>query len=350
MKQDKVIKAAAWLWGIGLVCFCFPFITQYVSSYGERESYHMNAFTLMTKITSDGVLDEEFPINGYLWVAALAGIVCLVCAIHIVSVCHDWAAARKSARPAVALISGAVGTICLFSFMNSYDFPEYLLDWDGITIKNGWGRNLALICFIAAFCCVVGAYIMEHTMAEEAEPDTGEVEAEKSTKEIAAGLMQFKLNKLKQTYLSGRITAQEYEARKKRCIETGGDSEKSQEEDQQQAQIRMEQAKRKFLDGKITAEEFERERKLLEELTRGTAEENSDAQAGGSGPNKIKIKKEVIFGTPRPMTTISCPLCDSVQPGNREVCWTCGAKFVFEGEETETPEQPPEPLAPTEEE
>ncbi len=152
MNPKSLIKTSIWAWVGGIVCFFFPFLSQ--SFRGE--SFHINALTLMTKISTQGAMDDDMPINGYLWVALLAGI---VGALATWSCDDDWDEVRESTRPIVATISGVVALFCLYSFNSIYSFDSFEAREYGLT--TGWGRNFAMLCVLVAVACLLVACVMQ---------------------------------------------------------------------------------------------------------------------------------------------------------------------------------------------
>lgn len=208
MKQGSLIKGALWLWAGGLACFFGPFLSMNL----YRESSDYSAWALMTGFKGGELISEDFPINGYLWAACLAGILCLSCAIHINGMnFKNWREARKSNWPIVTLVSGIVGTICLFLDQEVYggSAGRRLLSLMGA--GHGWGWTLAVLCFGTAVCCIGGAYVWDMVESGEQTVQTVRPQEDEAKPDENENPMRTKLEKLKQQYLAGEITAAEYE-------------------------------------------------------------------------------------------------------------------------------------------
>lgn len=287
MRQRGCIRAAAVLWIVGLVGFCFPFmrLNNYSGSFG------LSGAALITGVTVHEEIQDSLTINGYLWVSLLAALVCIYCVEHILSRDYEsWEDARSSLRPILSVIIGGLALLMLILYPNSYGNEWRLASKLGMA-RLGFGWGLTLVCFILAPGCVIRAYLMG------------------------------RLDDITGTDLS-TSTAEETPVCPAPCEDKA--------ELIHQKLIRLQE---QFLKGEITAAAYEQERRLVEKIA---AELPSTSDPTPSSPPEPPRKSAHIPG-PRPTKCITCPLCGNVQRPDRLVCWECGARFIFDD-----PPSPPE--------
>lgn len=167
MTKRNLLIAAIWAWVAGLVCFAFPFL---VSPFLE---FDLSGFTLLTKITFHEALQKdiaEMPYNICLILSAVAGVVGL-CST---AACNGyWEKAKDGGRHIIAMVSGAVGVLCLLLFQSTYGGSEAGMELRHLT-SPGWGRNLALFCFIGATACVLAATLVKEKTTTKQSQETEE--------------------------------------------------------------------------------------------------------------------------------------------------------------------------------
>lgn len=201
MWYQKWLRGGFWLAVMGLCSLICP----YIQGVGFFEDLNKNGLSLMLGV-------GELRFNIWLWLVLAAVVVCL---------CYNSQARREQAsrRPdkanqsaIVSVVAAGAGVAFLFLFretMESAYGDSYLL------LKTDWGWMVALWCCLGAAACVIGAYVTGGATLKE-EPE----ELKQPTQAPPKGAMKFdtqasltrtKLEKLKQQYLAGEITAAEYE-------------------------------------------------------------------------------------------------------------------------------------------
>lgn len=201
MRYQRWLKGGFWLTVVGLCSYIFPFM----QGVGFRETLSENGLSLMLGV-------GELRFNGWLWLVLVAGIVCL---------CYNVQARREHASrqpdkanqaALVSAIAAGAGAVLLFLFRENIE-SAYATDY--FMPKTDWGWIVALWCCLGAAACVIGAYATGGATLEE-EPEQPEEPMRDAPKgamkfDTQASQAQTKLAKLKQQYLAGEITAEEYE-------------------------------------------------------------------------------------------------------------------------------------------
>lgn len=229
---------------------------------------------------------EDVPYNIYLVVSMVSAIFGLIFTIE----CHSyWEKAKDEHRPIVAIVCGAISVVCLLIFRNAYNSDSGWSDWD--FFSYGWGRTLALLCFIAAPLCVLAANKVQEKATENEAPDS------------LVDLLRDRQPKV----------------------------------GKQQIQTKMETLKSRFLSGEITAEEYEREKKLVQDISDELGKSPEERpKTPGTSAKKGQLqaeKNEAHFSGFRYETSqVICPACGQIQSAQRECCWNCKVRFLFDGE------------------
>lgn len=272
MTRRGCFVAAFWAWGIGLCCFILPFL----SGKYRGEAMHMCGLELM-------FAGEGAPFNGYLWVAALAGIVGLICLGSAWSEVDIEGVEDKA--PLFAFIIGAVGAFCLSKSTDMYLEYNMIGNYAG----DGWGKEIAVWCFIGGAICALVAYLLPMLKRTTAGASSG--------------------------------------ANVNMGLRTGSEKEL--------IQLRLRELRTKFLNGQITADEYEKTKDMLEKMEK---EQAPAAPPGGWLSPAPKTEGDrspaAYISAPRPQTgKIICPSCGVEQNCDRTVCWHCQTKLIFEEEE-----------------
>lgn len=278
-------------WSIGLLSFLLPFASTMGLYISRVDKVSVSGISLMTKLFAADemaeMLLEYMPVNGYLWIAFFAGVLGVIMAI---SCGFYWEQARDERKPIVSIVCALVGTACIFLAPSIYS---------GESLSNGFGWNLAFWSYLIAALSMIGAYQADKGAVAKETPEPQEPQREPKT--------------LKDRFLDGEITAEEYEKTRER--EKIASSKQSQ----------LEALKKHFLDGEIAAEEYEREKKRIQTQVAGTVAKTGRLSEDGG--------KACFDGSRANARRVVCPACGTAQSAQRKQCYECHMEFVFDEEQ-----------------
>lgn len=296
MKRETIAGVGAAAWGIGLIGFFFPFLTtsgSIIGSFGLK--IDLSGFALLTKLSLGSEetreLLEEAPVNLYLWVALVAGIIGLFAAINCI---FYFELAQEGYKPTISVVCGVVGVLFLFMFRLSYPTDDNFWHNDWALLDYGLGRTITLWSWIAATGCMLLASLWKETKETYEKP-------------VSAAPLSPPVS-----------TTSRMEER--------------------EIQTKLEMLKKRFISEEITAEEYEREKRLVQEIIDEQSAATITSEKAGIGSAKegqlLEDGKMARFSGSRYGTRqVACPACGQIQSAERKACWNCGVKFTFDSEE-----------------